>query len=1157
MTAMLQAPSRRLALYPQHFLLLILIVVLAGSLGGQELRGRIQGVVTDSSGSVVAGAGVVLRNDNTGVSVQRQTSVAGSYLFDFVSPGTYTLTVELSGFKTFVQRNILVQTRADISVNATLTVGAVTERLTITEAPVSVQFTTTSMQTTLDTKMSTELPIIHRNPFLLLTLDPQVVHTGNQEQSPYHSFAANDMDVGGNTQRNNEILVDGVPNTWGMKSNYTPPMDSISELNVQQNAVDAEYGHSAGGIISVQMKSGSNEWHGTAYYFGRNPKLNAVADSITHSPSVIRQSVWGFTLGNPIRRNKIFNYTSYEGQNLRDPRNLVKTLPTDLQRQGNFSSSLNASGGLRMIYDPYTTVFNQAANNSTRTPFAGNVIPKSRIDPVSARIMNDIWTPNGPGDDITGVNNYRLTYPATFNYWNLSDRLDWIVNDKWKVFGRFSRFHTIERAPDVTGGSKAQGTGGSQRNGLQVSGDAVWTISPTAVLNVRGAWNKPVDNFADEQTIIKSVSDLWLGNHWYDSYEKELPALYYPGINIGGSVFGRTSWWYGEPQFWNFSAKLSQQLGRHYLKVGGEYRGIHMRQGAFSPSNMRFVANHTADTFINPNTRLRGDAYATFLLGALDDSTAIQTRPLNMGRNSFYSLYIQDDLKLSQRITLNLGLRYEYDSPITDALNRLSRYLDLTSPIPEFQGAGAPVMPREVTAIRPSAPLYNGAWVFTDDSHRNLYNSPKLTLLPRAGIAYRVNDRTAIRGGWSRYVVPPSINFNGGINILNTVPYPAYLVTSSPLPMLEGIPQAKMSDPFPAGVNPLVQAPGKALGRYTQLGATDRTMWSYQNLTNATNDRISVTLQRQTFSQMVVDLTYFMNLGRNHYYSNELNMADPNLSFTHQSTLAKRVDNPFYNILTPEKFSGALRNQRQVTVGDLLVPYPQYGRLSELFTPAMRSRFQSFQFKLQRPFTNGFNILAGYNYHRFKMDEFYDSVDQYAHNFTLQESDDPRHKLNVAGIVDLPLGKGRRYGSSFGAVADGLLGGWTVSGIYSYVSGDFLRFAAMLVSGDPVISNPTRDRWFDTSKFTRQPAYTRRSNPLQFEGLAGPARLSLDMTLAKTFKLTERLGFELRMETYNLTNSFIGALPNVAVDSSQFGRVTAQRAGFYGRQFQYTGRFRF
>ncbi|MDP2999118.1 MAG: carboxypeptidase-like regulatory domain-containing protein [Bryobacterales bacterium] len=1123
---------------------------------GQELRGRVQGVVSDSSGSVIVGAAVTLKNDSTGVAEKKETGGGGQYLFDFVNAGTYSLTVSLQGFRTFVQQNVLVQTRADITVNAAMELGQVSEKITVTEAPVSVQFNTTNMQTTLDSKMSTELPIIHRNPFLLLTLDPSVVHTGNQEKSPYHSFAANDMDVGGGTERNNEILVDGVPNTWGMKNNYTPSMDAVSEMNVQQNATDAEYGHSAGGIISVQMKGGGNEFHGTAYYFGRNPALNAVADSSTHTPSVTRQNVWGFTAGNPISRNRLFNFLSYEGQILSEPRDFSRTLPTPLEREGDFSRSLNANSALRTIFDPFTTIFNQAANTSTRTPFAGNAIPKSRFDPTSSRVLKDVWQPNRPGDDITGVNNFRMTMPNTFRYWNLSNRTDYVINDAWKLFGRFSRFHTIESAPDVTGGSRAQGLGGSQRNGLQAAGDAVWAISPRMVLNLRGAFNKPVDNFADAQSELKSWTELWGGNAWHEPYLPELPQVYYPGITVGASVLGRTSYWYGEPRFWNGSAKLSVQSGRHYLKAGGEYRGIRMRQGAFSPSNFRFLPAHTAGTFINPNTRLQGDAWATFLLGVLDDTSSVQTRPLNEGRNNFYSAYLQDDFKLNQRVTFNLGLRYEYDSPITDARDRLSRYLDLTNPIPEFQGANAPKMPAEVAAIRTAAPVYNGAWVFTDSQNKALYNSPKLTLLPRVGVAIRVNDRTAIRAGWSRYVVPPSINFAGGINILNAVPYPGYMITSSPLPMLEGIPQARFNDPFPSGANPLAQPIGKSFGRYSQLGYTDATIWSYQDLKNAANDRISLTLQRQIFSQIVVDATYFTNRGANHYYQKGLNLSDPRIGFEQKALLARRVDNPFYNILTPQKFPGALRFQKQVRVSDLLAPYPQYGALTQLFTPGIDKRYHAAQIKVQRPFANGFNLLAGYNYHRSKESEFYDTVDTYLDKFTPQESNDPRHKFNLSAIANLPFGRGRKWGADSSAFVNSVFGGWTVSSIYQWVSGAYLRFGAMLVNGDPKLENPTRDRWFNTSVFVRQPDYTRRSNPLQFVGLTGPSLWSWDATLAKTVKIADRLSFEIRAESYNLTNTFIGQNPIVNVDSSQFGRVVTQRPGYYGRQFQYTGRFR-
>ncbi|MGH8245708.1 MAG: carboxypeptidase-like regulatory domain-containing protein, partial [Gammaproteobacteria bacterium] len=230
---------------------LFLIVFLSHVAAAQELRGRVQGIVTDSSAAVIAGANVTLRNDNTGVDTVRQTNTAGLYVFDFVPPGTYTMTVEMAGFRKFVQQNILVQTRSDVTVDAVLQLGTVAETVNVTASPVAVRFNTTTMDLTLDTKMTNELPIIHRNPFLLATLNPAVVVRSTTEQSPYHHWAASQLDVGGNTSTKNDILVDGVPQLLGAKGAYVPPMDAVSEVNVQQNAVDAEFGHSAGGIISV------------------------------------------------------------------------------------------------------------------------------------------------------------------------------------------------------------------------------------------------------------------------------------------------------------------------------------------------------------------------------------------------------------------------------------------------------------------------------------------------------------------------------------------------------------------------------------------------------------------------------------------------------------------------------------------------------------------------------------------------------------------------------------------------------------------------------------------------------------------------------------------------------------------------------------------
>ena len=1132
-----------------------LLLSLSVPVAAQELRGSVRGTVSDSSGSVVAGATVALRNVNTGVETTKQTSDQGTYLFDFVSPGMYSMKVELQGFRSFVQENIRVQTRSDVTVDAKMEVGSLSETIRVEESPVAVQFNKTTMETTLDTKMSNSLPIIHRNPFLLLQLDPQVTFTSTSgEQSPFHHWAGSRLDVGGGTQLKNDILVDGSPNTWGPKTNYVPTIDSVSELNVQQNATDAEYGHSAGGIVSLQMKSGSNEWHGSAYYFGRNPLLNARPDSTTPTPSLIRHNVWGVTSGNPIIKNKVFNFFSYEGQNLREPVNIVRTLPTALERDGNFSQTMFVNAGqtgMKPIFDPWTTQTN--GSQITRMPFAGNIIPKAQMDPTALRFLQDVWAPNLPGDNATGTNNYRLTVARVYEYYNYTNRTDWNISDKWKVFGRVSRFHTNVATPNPPG-TPAASTGGSERNTLTIAGDAVWTMNANTVFDFRGSYNKPVDRFIDAVAEIPDLKSFWPNNpSWFDSYAKALPVLYYPGLQLGGNL-GRGSYWFSAPDFWNWQGKMAKNVGRHYMKVGGEYRRYRGNSSLPAPLQFFFPEANTADTYVNPNVGRNGHQWATFLIGAMGDNSRARNVPALLARNHFYGFYFQDDFKVSQNLTLNLGIRWEYDSPIVDRDNRLSTTLDLTSPIPEFQGANAPQMPASVLAIRGSAPALNGAWQHAGTG--GAYNSPKNTFLPRFGAAYRIGDRTSLRFGYARYAIQPSVDIEGGINLNDVVPYPGFSQDTLVLPTIQGVPGARFSDPFPNNANPLTPPVGTSLGRYTELGSTVQSIIYNQNLSTAYNERFSFSVQRQVFSQIVLDATYFMNFGFNQRYQRQLNNIDPRYGFQHGNAVNARVDNPFYRALTPDKFPGGLRNQPQLAVNDLLRPFPQYNAITQWFAQGVHRRYQAIQLKAQRPFVNGFNFLVGYNYNRARNDEYYDNVDAFLDNLTFQDAPNNRHKFNVGGIYELPFGKGRKYGASMNKFANAIAGGWAISGIFQYISGEYLRLPGALVADNPKLDNPTRDRWFDTTKVTRLPAFTRRTNPLQHPGFTGPRITSLDITLGKDFKITERVGFEIKMESYNLPNVFNGANPQLSPDNALFGRVTGQRNTYYGRQFQYTSRIR-
>jgi hypothetical protein len=565
---------------------------------------------------------------------------------------------------------------------------------------------------------------------------------------------------------------------------------------------------------------------------------------------------------------------------------------------------------------------------------------------------------------------------------------------------------------------------------------------------------------------------------------------------------------------------------------------------------MSFVFNPalTANTYNAPNTALSGDGWATFLLGALDGGSTISSIPIQRPQTNYYGFFVHDDFKINSRLTLNIGLRYEFHTAMVDPEDRLSRYLDLTSAIPELSGSNAPVLPASVAALRTSAPIYNGAWVFTDSDNRHSWNAPKSLFLPRVGLAWRAGNATALRVGYARYIVPATLT--DGLNILGSVPYPGFDATSTTIGPLQGVPQQRISNPFPGG---LVPVSGKNLGRYTNLGTA--TTWYQQDFRPGVNDRINVTLQKQIPGRMLADITYFMNIGRDHPYTWDVNQVDPRIGFAVGNAVTAPVANPFFNKLGADKMPGQLRTQANVATSELLRPYPQYQSLAETLRGGVGNRYRSLQMQVQRPFVNGFNLVFGYNYNNSRNQEFYDNVDNYTQNFTWQPAPQARHRLTGAAIYQLPLGKGRAYMNGDNRVLQAILGGWSTSSLFTYNSGAYLRFGGALVDGDPGVDEPTSGRWFDTTKFKVLPAFTRRANPLQYSDVRGPRYVNIDATLSKEFPIiAERLKFELRGEVYNLFNAFTGANPDLSVTSATFGRITAQRAGIFGRQIQFSGR---
>jgi carboxypeptidase family protein/TonB-dependent receptor-like protein len=1135
---------------------------------GQEYRGRVQGSLTDETQLVVPGAQVTLRNDATGVSVTRTTGPEGRYLFDYVDPGTYTLTAELSGFATVVQRNVLVQARGDVTADVMMKVAALSETVTVETQPIAIQFNTSSKDLTLDQSFLESIPNITRNPTQLAYLSPVVRNAGNKnEVSPYHHWAGNDMDIGGGTRRRNDVLLDGTPLEAGPKVAYTPPMDAIAEFNVSTNAVDAEFGHSAGGIISMSLKSGTNAYHGTGYYVGRNADWNAVTNRVTRQHSDNTYSQTGGTIGMPLRRNKVFLFTSVESSRVTEvlPRSL--TMPTALERQGDFSQSFNRDGTLRVIYDPWTSRFGPNGQ-IIRDPFPGNKIPANRFDPLGSKLMSSLWAPNGPGDDRTGLNNFKYNQEFDFEYLNFSSRLDWNLNDKWKTFARVSRFQTDQGQPDYTGGVdqfKMRPAQGSKRNGWNIAADTVYTMTSTTALNVRAAYYQVEDkrDYPEMALGASDLSSLW-SNSWYQPYMDGRPILYFPEIAMGNyGTYGVGSAWWQIPEGYSVHARFNKYLQKHSIKSGTEVRIKRGEAARFRFFNFVVNANATANTTASPNLNAVGHPWASFLLGALDNNSSAQYVPMQTSDTEMYGLYIQDDYRIHEKLTLNLGLRWEYEGGLFDPEYRLPREVDLTQPIPGLQAAIDPRIPANIKAMMAESAgqksyLYNGAYYFTDEEHPRNAQVSGLQLMPRIGLAWSVNRQTAVRAGYGRFYTPQMlVNENSTMGQLDLG---AFSPLTPIIPAAQGVPQVTLSNPFPQGLTP---AYGKRYGTYTGLG--DNVRWDEYQSRPSISDRFSFSVQRELWARTVLDASYLINfIGRDGYTKN-FNMMDPRLSFKYRDALQATVPNPFFNYGTVDTFPGTLRTRSTVAVSELLRPYPQYLNMLQEWTNGRKSKYHTLELRAQRPFYHGLSVLAGYAYVRGSRQEFYDAVDEYDSVWTWIDAPDPRHRLNVSMVWDVPVGRDRTFGSGMNTALDAIVGGWELAGTYRYESGQYLRFNGVNNGGmiAPTETPKTLGNvgagnyWFDTTGFANIPAFTRRTNPVQYDGLKGPNYKNVDLALSKRVPLKGSSRLNFRIEAYNLLNDMNWGLPNTNVTQSSFGQVLTQADAYFGRQLQYTLRVEF
>ena len=1208
-----------------RFLMLLPVVLFATSLWAQDYRGRIQGTVLDSSKAAIPGASVTLTNQATRVITPQKTGDDGHYVFDLVEPGKYDVSFEKEGFQKLEQHDVLLQTRGDVTVDATLSPGAITQTVTVEAQATTVEFNTPKLDTTVDSVIVNRLPVLQRASYYYAQLLNPYVEADQQntaDDQPYSSWGPGDQRIAGGAAYSNDVSIDGSPSAVSMKNGYQPAPDMVDEANIVQNVIGASQGDGAGSAINLTIKSGTNQWHGVGFYQGQWPWANALDDRVYATPSLERKHLFGGDVGFPIKKNKLFNFVGYEGWKYTQPGDLINTIPTMAERQGDFSQSLNSDGTTRWLYDPFsTTATGQRMTFAAEAGHPGdptyNKVPASVLNPIAAYYTSKLWQPNQVVNltaNPTMANNYAVALPILNPYKNFVDRVDYNVTDKLHLYGHVGLIRTPVTTVNPTGSALWQSDRGSQRNGTQIAGAGTYSISDKTLLTVRGDYYSLTDasKYANTaalplwQTIWGSTVDPTPTTFYNALYtDPSVPRLEprMSMVNYGGSdvldLGAAGGMWNQFGSAYSFSGEVSHQHGKHLLAMGAElipYSHFPSLEQNNNPG-FGFDGSPTSSTYLNTDY-LSGDPYATFLLGVLeavpnispnnwaDGDTSMPVLTLQNTHEHELALYFNDSWKVTRDVTLTLGLRYEYESAYSAPANNLTLMPDLTVPNTVLQGTGVGSLIQSdvqtalttsgYTGNMPLPPLLNGAFQYTSSGHPNQWDAGYGNLSPRLGIALRLNNKMSLRAGYGRYFTPwrmETVNGNtiwsegttGGLDMASNPFYGYTQVTGAPSTLsqaIPGTPPMSLSNPFPASF-PIQLPTEKTDGVYTGLGDPSGIPFYNPKRPKSHSDKFDVTLQREIAPGAVLEVGYLVNFTTQlHDQAYNINQIDPRIAETPAGLAAEltTVPNPFYNLLPTNEFPGSNALLPTVSLASLMVRYPQYGPLTEY--DAVRGgnmHYQALMLKLTKHYSHGLSILAGYSYHYESDQRFFNNTANYLQQWTWMQSPNSRHRITASGSYDLPFGKGRHFLASAPRGLDAVVGGWYLSMVGTWRSGNYLELPGALVSpGTPVIPNPSHNGWLNTSMFTVLPAGYDRENPWYYPGLTGPHFMDIDSSLVKKIPVTERTAFELRMDAFNTLNQLTWGLPDTSSPSSPtFGKSTDEMGTTFGRILQLGLRFTF
>lgn len=1129
--------------------IIVLALVLSVASYAQVTTGVVTGRVSDSSGAVIVSAEVKLLNTQTGVTQTAKTNSSGDYQFLQVLPGVYSVEVSSQGFKTFRRDGIIVEVNRSLAVPAVLEVGSVTETLEVKAGTPLLEPNTSSLGTVMDSRKIEDLPLNGRNPMGLANLIPTVQGIGYFGGALLSTWRMGQVVIGGGTPLNNAFMIDGIANE--KMTDYSAmaflPVDATQEFKVQTNAMSAEYGRTGGGIISVISKSGTNEFHGVLFEYLRNDKFNSnefFANAAKSPRPPVKVNTFGGTLGGPIKKDKLFFFFNYEGYRERRAASTTITSPTTAQRGGDFSNTFTSTGAPIIVYNPFTT---QADPNKPgsyiRTPFAENKIPPSMISPIAAAVLKYYPAPNLPGLPNSGAQNLFLVGPTPINKNNIGIRGDYYLSSSRRLAGRFSRDNLdwgftnyFNNIADVDGRHVVI----PRWTALMEYSD---TLSPTLLLDARIGVNRE-----REHTVAPGhnfdVTSIGFSKAYASQIQYGMMGVGFPYFSITDMTsFGRPDST-GNPTATGTAAiTLSKVMQKQTIKFGFEQRLYRRSDWGTSNSSGNYAFSRGFTQGPNPLVASTAAGYglATFLLGTPTSGSAGVQADTQVGMR-YSALFVQDDWRATNKLTLNLGMRWEYEGPVKDARNVFPNFdPSIASPlvVPGLSGLkGGYVFPG-------SGGLPNG---LTDQTWTNFG--------PRFGFAYQATPKAVVRGGYGITFIPsfgPGAAAAGAGFVVNTT-----MVTS-----IDGglTPYNTLADPFPTGIQ---RPTGSSLGALTNIGGA--LAGQLRDVHRGYAQEWNFTLQYEPWANWLLEAAWVGNKGTHITMTGIPLDILPDQYLSMGSQLLDQVPNPFYGIIT----SGTLA-AKTVTRKQLLLPYPQFTSVSGGNVYLGDSIYHAFTLKVEKRFSRGFSLLLAYT--KSKLIDDLQSTGrpgavagtavQDWWNLSAERArsyQDIPQRLVITGLWEIPY-------KPTNAILRAIAGGWQMNNMTTIQSGRPIALSASISNGGnrPNVvagvsdqpANQSLKSWFNTAAFSQPAAFTYGNVSRTLPDINGPSFFNMDASLFKSFPIKERFKLQFRAEAFNLTNTPSFDVPVGSLSSATFGYVTSTMTPAHTRELQFALRLSF